>query len=734
MPLQTDGLEFGKFIHKHMKPTENSYHISKSSVLTPSSTLSLSSEMQRILMEFRKDLCSNDPPMSAISNALKLFQVCEHYINVESVRNAKQEAEDLLKTFIHCQIDKIEEGMKRLTSADQDFGDYHVLSMKEASQRLEVLERNNPNSVYYQKVKIKMREQLESFRITLVLEPGQSFLGVHKSLSQLLVLSKYFPRLEYFYTDTINHLQKLISEYFSKYGSGKIDADLLLEKSYLTEIFRLLSVLNSIESDKEPLALHNLDTQRVSNLYRALLSNIQCETQKWFSRVQTELGDTKLTNEKISLFAQVSLCFDEMICLIEKCTISQEFEKAIIDLHQRLVYNINGFFQFISSELETSTLTNPDILKHVLEHTHLASHLFHDIGSGVFHKILQVHESIIDKVKHTLSKRVGRITQMSQEIKKLGITDGVKCAKLFHTFTAMTWFDNLLSFDMKFVENVLISFEQSIKERIVHVKREMETVWSQIADESRNSIIPRKMFEILLLEYKQISLLGSKTDFNSYASIETEARHRFYLHVLNFVNRYQKYPREWKGLLTCGTENNIDEIDTKTEKIEFMLRKIKCFSGIDQQSDSTMRDIISFVEEASHDISEKMRNSMETSHGYKTKHRFLQILRRISKYPSIKENMPDLKELQLSVRNTVKSDAKEIEDLISQSSEWDKIDTLINQFKKASILDEFTENEASSRLSPLLKLQRKKQDEVDELIDELIRNEDFKGIGDFLLP
>eukprot|EP00957_Ditylum_brightwellii_P199716 15224475-Ditylum_brightwellii.AAC.1 len=106
----------------------------------------------------------------------------------------------------------------------------------------------------------------------------------------------------------------------------------------------------------------------------------------------------------------------------------------------------------------------------------------------------------------------------------------------------------------------------------------------------------------------------------------------------------------------------------------------------------------------------------------------------LGKYSNISSLLPSPDELKNIARDAVASDAKVIEDLISQTAEWDKIDSLLTQFKKATILDKFTSNEASSRLRPLIQMREQKEAQVDDLLDDLIRDQDFQGIKEFIMP
>eukprot|EP00957_Ditylum_brightwellii_P181558 13829888-Ditylum_brightwellii.AAC.1 len=80
------------------------------------------------------------------------------------------------------------------------------------------------------------------------------------------------------------------------------------------------------------------------------------------------------------------------------------------------------------------------------------------------------------------------------------------------------------------------------------------------------------------------------------------------------------------------------------------------------------------------------------------------------------------------------ADAKAIEDMVSETLEWDDIDLLLTKFQVAVILEKFTSNEATSQIRPLLQLKEKKQEEVDNLLDGFICEQDFRGTAEFLMP
>merc|ERR1712226_1366806 len=57
---------------------------------------------------------------------------------------------------------------------------------------------------------------------------------------------------------------------------------------------------------------------------------------------------------------------------------------------------------------------------------------------------------------------------------------------------------------------------------------------------------------------------------------------------------------------------------------------------------------------------------------------------------------------------------------------------MIENFEGATILDEYTCNEATSRLNTLKRFSKKKKSDVDEIIESMISEQNYRGINEFL--
>lgn len=103
MPLQTNGLHLGESIQKYLKGAKDP-HIAKNCILTSQSLLSLCGQLKHALIKLRRDIGTDNHPIESICDSFRLFEVLGGCINVEDIRNIKQEVESLLSTFIQTHI------------------------------------------------------------------------------------------------------------------------------------------------------------------------------------------------------------------------------------------------------------------------------------------------------------------------------------------------------------------------------------------------------------------------------------------------------------------------------------------------------------------------------------------------------------------------------------------------------------------------------------------------------
>jgi hypothetical protein len=734
LPLKTNCDDLAKSIHT--LKVSNKPHLANNCGLTSASHMTLRGVLQDRLQDLRRDLSTEEPPMDEVCNTLHLFEYFERYVRIEDVRNLKMEVDSLFENFTQQQISILERGMERGTNADKQFGPADAASMKGAFSCLQALQGRVPLVFDCRDIQIKMQEKLVLFCDGMKIESGESFKGIHDNLTKLEVWTREFKDQILLYEGVKSHLMKLIHDTTQGCTLENVDDFLLSCSSNESEIKKLikyLGVLKSIEEEKECLASHGLDIKHACLTYHTLMEKIVLNINYWKSHTNTALANYGEVNiQKIKDTAQVSLSFDSLDRYLEQSALCQDLKRDVKDIKQSLANNTIGFFEAFASQIET--FTGQSHSRYFLEHTELASKLFVAIGNGMYRRIGVIHNNAVEKIKLIVMKKEFQMKQVTQEIERQGIKDGSENGRSLFDFRSFDWFDVFLPDDTKLVKNLAISFDRIFSERIKSVQNQIDKAFYQIRDDSFHSELLVNALKSLFMEVVQISFLVKEAPIDCVdKAFEHNAREEFRGIVSSFTKKHRGYVNEWKGVVVSN-KGSMREVNSLNKKVDYILQEINHFGGIDAHCDEILSDLHTFTIRVSQEIANFIKDAMNVSKEYERKLQLLRNARSIQKYSMIAEYMPTFEELKTLARNVVASDAKEIEDLVSQTSEWDEINNLLTQFEKAKILDEFTNNEATSRLSPLQKLKEQKQEEVDAHLEQMIRDEDFSGIGKFLDP
>eukprot|EP00957_Ditylum_brightwellii_P175017 13325010-Ditylum_brightwellii.AAC.1 len=253
----------------------------------------------------------------------------------------------------------------------------------------------------------------------------------------------------------------------------------------------------------------------------------------------------------------------------------------------------------------------------------------------------------------------------------------------------------------------------------------------QIQDGTCDSTPASSNLQMILHEMREISQLAPVLKEEGLATIETDTRTHLQEHVtilgytiLNDTN----------DLKYAFQENFQKGIVIATERLDHGLNELSALHGLDNECNSTLDSARSGVETDCNVLSQNIKSLLESKGKYRKKSDCLHTIEQLGENIHVSSLLPRLDKCKGWARDGVASEAKNIEDCVSQTAEWDKIDKLLLQFQEARIIDKFISNDASSRLGPLMKLRKKKESQVDDLLEELIRNQDFRGIKEFLEP
>ena len=733
MPLKTNVSGLVSLINTKLKPGKDLPHLANSCGLTPASRLTLGGELQSRLQELRRNLDVADPQMDKVCEALKIFRYFDQYISTEDIRAAIQVVNSLLQDYISQQMKVIEIEVERGTSLDHDFGPTNVGVVNGALLRLQALKEYYSNQIDCDFILHRIKNELTKFQGTLMLGRGENFSGIHRCLAKMSSWSIGFPQFRTLYQCVVDHLASAIQ--YSTDASNVVINDhyLTMEPIQLEDNIRNLYVLWSVNEDAECLSCHIRDTNVAAASFQSKFENLLSIVNVWKGSVQSYCKGATREEENLHSVARLSVQVKRLKNSLEKYPLSSDLIDAINHLQMQLADELLESFNNFTSELNFEAIDkSPQRVEFILTRIQLASALFSDDGSGLGRSIQTMCYTIVGNIKSFVMKRVGEMNEMAHEAERGGLRNGFRDAGSIIGLRSFCWFDNFIPQEEKFVNNTCIKFERQYNDRFENIMNKVRRIFQEIEVSPIDSAEPSiSRLKHIFPELKQISSFEQKMKRENL--MEVEAKNMLEKYSETFVKSAETSTTHWRDII-YDIQNDVRRLEVATQKQEHHLNKMSLLEGIDPECDVVLNRLHTHIAKTSIGFTNQAKGVMKSKENYEEKLRFLQTANSLKKFTRVSEKMSDIGVLKDLARDSVANDAKLIEDLVSETSEWDEIDGLLTQFRGATILDNFTSNEATSRLRPLLQLREKKQEAVDNLIDQFIQDEDFQGIRNFLIP
>lgn len=732
-PLKTDAAALTVTIEKLVKPTKEP-HLASICGLTQSSRLILSGELQNQLQLLRRLFSEATLNEDKVTSAFKMFRYFHRYVGTEDVRRIVLEVRRLVGGHIKEQIASIQNEVIKGTRSDHDFGPADVTTVKKSLSRLRILREECPEEVNLEGIQCHVKKELVRFRDQLMIRRGRCFDGLQHDLSKMLAWSRGFPEFLPLYDGIIRHLAAIIEASIADVVAVKKGQLATLSSAELESYFENLSVLQSISENAEYLAPHTLDVDGASDVCNAAIESIHSTVTLLGTSFQSELQAAISDEQKLRSIVASSIFVEAMAKLLDRFSLDSRLGEEVVRLREQFATEASDAFEAIVSDISAASVqSSPEEIRAFLHQMRLASNLFSDVGEGSWRLLSVVHSGLVERVKSFLRTRMGEIDEMSSMAKQQGIKDGRRDALMLSGFKSFVWFDDFLPAEEKFVENSSIKSFRAYKDRIAQIESEVDLLLVEIAEDSIDSGPSAKTLHNLLVELGQIDVLGETMQDDTFPPAEKHARDKLCKHVKALVDRALKDTDEWNKVILDGS-NRVQSLEVVSQRIEVELREISALSQLDTVCDDMLNTLRSAIDEATTKYSDMIISTMKSKGKYKEKSTHLHVASTLAKYTHLARLLPGVGRLKTIARDAVAADAKEIEDRVSETSDWDEIDGLLTKFQDAAILDEFTSNEATSRLRPLMQLREQKQDEVDNLLESLIQTNDFGGIRDFILP
>jgi energy-coupling factor transporter ATP-binding protein EcfA2 len=723
-PLKSDFSKLATFIENKLKPVTRPT-LAGNCGLTISSRLKLEGELQNLLLIFRLLLNKDSKDIEQVKDIRKTFKYFEVYIDTEPVRKAVAESTALFDLHVANLHAVVNAEICRGTGPNH-FSAANVGILKNTMSQLRALS-NDDNCIEMTGILLKV----ETFQKELLLERGSSFEGLHQKLGKLHAWSEGFTEFSPLYSAAHRHISELIRD--CNAGVTAFDANELGSPSHqqLSHHIRNLSVLKSICENSEHLSVYDLDVKTAAEQHDFAKVRMHSALQSWDTETAAAMK-TAPFGEHIHAIAVRTATLEILQELLEKSLLCPCLSKTVLSVRSAMEDSVVERFTEICSGLKTRRQEFQSDYEQRLRIIRAASDLFDNRRNGRWKEMRAEYMLVVECFKSVLKTRSGELEEKSKSVREHGMRDGGREGQAFLSFVASQWFDGFLQPQQCFVENCVIKIRKNYLDRISEVKRDADSSFSDLFDDSRDSSKAVSALKSLLPELHQITEFASITQHDMQLStLESVARSKLYKYVDTMDERTLLYLSEWTHALQNKGEE--EKVYATTESLNRILHEIELLRTLDSECDLRLQTLQGNIHQVFRDFCGKVQGIL-TEGDYQTKADCLSSIEALGSFSHTGPRLPELEEMKDQVRTLVSADAQKIEEMIQETSEWDTIDQLLEGLEKARLLDHFTSNEATSRLSLLRKVREQKETEVDDLVDVLIREQNFTGIREFLAP
>jgi len=730
-PLKMDYSKLTSIIETKLKPVKNPT-LAGNCGLTMSSQLILSAELQKLLGNLRLLLKETLPDIELVKTMKKTLRYFHLYIDFSDVRKVVSESRALFEEHIKEQNDIIDAEINRGTRADLEFTTANVQLLKNSIHKLVAL--SDGSQVHIESINQRMSIEVERFQKQLLLKKGLSFYGLHQKLDKLKAWSTGFVEFSCLYQKTRGHVSGLILDTTTDVAAYDIAAT--LELAPLDELQDYMSgilVLKSIYESSKQLSICQLDTKDAVDAYRSFVKCIELILLSWKKEIVSDISIRKIDYSDFDRIASKALKMERLQGLLEENLLCPKLSKQLETLRNDLEAGTVEQYRDSCTDFKQSYSEFQHDWMPKMEKIKRISALFGNMRGGRWKEIPSEYLTSVEFIKSLLKIKSGELEEISQSTRRHGMRNGDHTGKEMAYFLACKGFDGFLAKEDRFITNCCIKFEATFKERTDQILQKAIALIAALSTESQDSF--KKITSELngvLLELRSISEFGSVLGNEHLSTVESATRSKLNEYVETMEKTTRSRLSHW--VQVTQKKGGKHSLSTATENLNSDLYKIELLLTIDSKHNERLDTIRTAVYDSFDRFTEIAQGILNSDGQYHLKADCLSIIEDLGTFSHTKSHLPELEKVTNEVRLLVSAEAYEIEKLLEETSEWDEIDHYLEQFEKAVILDKFISREATSRLRTLHQLREQKETSVDDLLHDLIKAKNFKGMCEFLSP
>ncbi len=622
------------------------------------------------------------------------------------------------------------------TSSESYFSEVNVEHLNDALSQLQTLDLSfdlefHERNIHNRVCKFQERLFVDAF--------GFSFDGYHQDLEKLKTWCFFGRDYKLLFDPVIDHAVayvKGINGEVRKFDVKEIHSS---SETELRRYFLNLICLKSLRNHSRGLSAYIDGVPQAMETFERVLSDLKSEFQilnEGFLEIEQRIdfGDEEMMENLSDQIRNIEMISD----LLRGTNIEDDLLPSIELLQKLFESKVTGRFDSFCTKLKDTGYANDLLWFEGLTKLRESVSRFSAFEGNGWNGIASSYLSVVYGLKAYLKTKTDLLNEQSQDAFKHGLVEGTRDGEFVEKFAKYQWFDDFLPSEERFVRNSLTKIMSDYMKIFSDSAETFERIlfWlSSATNLQENSVDATKklkasasmisMFRAFGFQVVDVVLID-RTD-RLFDQLES--------YIIDRKGKWEESLEEWTDIVG-DTNSDCEKVTLTTELLNLSLceiveiLEINCKEETQEVVRSVRETIITKMVEFKQNVEESLCSNID----YEKIATFLNHVEALGTFEHTAEHLPELGPLIESTLRRVTKDAENIEEKAISTINFTEIDSLIVQFEKAEILDGFLNNEPSKRLRLLKRLRVDREDGTDKLVDDMIEQNDFVGLGALLEP
>lgn len=694
--------------------------------------LHLSLRSCSLLHETKHLIKRDDTDVPRLFEIQSYFQYFSKYLAFGDVLKAVQDNDDVMREYVeslHAAVD--EEILYGTDSTDR------VANIDRLNKSIRALSAlDGKFSIQFATNRIV--HKVTTFQKNILIDMEQDFVGLGIRLSKLKIWCEFVPpELNFLYDDLVSNLSRLVQKSVDAIASFSLTE---LERIEVTGFVTLVSHLSRLkqlmDERTKGRSIRELNIHVVSRALFGALGRISRSLETWGADCDSTLRTLDFNDESVvnTLKARAET-LEIMAEVMRHASLHFKISETVGLLSLTILVETTQKFDAVCTDLEWNQSKFDSSWKSRMLTLRDASYAFGKLQDNGWSQMGASFVSLVETITGLIKKKSGELHEMAQDAYDHGLRDGKRNAGALSAFEALTWFDQLLLPENRFVENTAFAARRMYDDKGAKLKGLTDEILDELSrpfDGTQASTLVE--LKIYIYEITQLSAFGLAVSSRGLVQLRDHLKTSLDAYAISRLESWSEMTTQWDRMVEDWNPEELRVLNLSLgDSLEEIAILLQLLEECESDATGSLRTNQGRIRTSMRAFSNVIKNCFESS-DYEEMARAYACVETIGNHQCTSSYLPECQELREQARHIVSLHATAIEETVARTSKWDQMDSLIKGFEKAVVLDEAMGLDVSSRLGPLKRIRDGKEEEVDDVLASMIEKQDYAGIKGFLVP